>query len=205
MPLFLALAIAAVAPPAGPAFDCRRAALPVERMICADPRLAAYDRAIAALYRTELAKRRRAGAAPAQKAWLAERNLCASPGCVLERHRERFLDLAAAGNMNAQALRRREDPDSSLEIAPVGGGWFMFYATDLWVYPGGSNANTAESGGVFRLAGNRGEFEGGAGCTILFQPLPGRRWQLTEAGKGAGMPCGGGLNTSLSGVYGPEK
>jgi hypothetical protein len=205
IPLAALLALASTPLSPGPAYDCARATLPVERAICADARLAAYDRAVAALYRAELAKRGRAGAAPAQQAWLAERNRCRTPNCLIEGYRERFLDLAGAGGMDAQRLPSEEDRDAFLEIAPIGGGWFMFYATDIWIYPDGNNANTAESRGVFRLAGNRGEFEEEGGCTIRFQPLPRRRWRMTEPEKAAGRPCGGGLNTGFSGIYRPEK
>jgi uncharacterized protein len=203
MMLLAAAALAFAAPGPGPSFDCARAAAPAERMICADPRLAAYDRALAALYRAEAARAGRARAAATQRQWLAERNRCATPDCLLERHHGRFLDLAAADNIDAQMLRSETDRDAFLQIAPIGGGWYMFYATDIWVYPGGGNANTAESGGVFRLAGTTGAFESD-GCRLRFQPLPGRRWRVTESGPD-GDRCAGGLNTSHTGIYGPEK
>lgn len=197
MPWLLAyLAAAAGAAPA-PSFACDRPATYAERSICADPRLAAYDRAMARLYR-----RSAPGAIAAQRRWLAERDRCHDPDCLLERHEERLLELAGDSAFPAPTLRSATDRNASLAVAPLGGGWFMFYATDLWIYPGGGNANTAESAGVFRLEPTGGEYRSADGCAIRFERLSGGRWRLTERSGDDSIPCGG-LNTGYTGLYGP--
>lgn len=202
MSLLLASLVAAAqaAPAPSPSFACARAATYAERAICGDPRLAAYDRAIARLYRASATAR----AAQAQKEWLAERNRCRDTKCLLDRHEGRLFTLAINGAIPGPSLRSETDRDAALEVAPVGGGWFMFVATDLWVYPSGDNANTAETAGVFRLQGSSGEYRSAHGCRIRFDRLPRGRWRLTERGPDAGALCGG-LNTGHSGVYGPGR
>ncbi|WP_109154864.1 lysozyme inhibitor LprI family protein [Azospirillum sp. TSO5] len=74
---------------AEPSFDCKAAATPVEKAICADPKLADADREIADAYKTlqdlsGTADRERLRTE--QRAWLAQRNQCAaapSPGTCL--------------------------------------------------------------------------------------------------------------------------
>lgn len=76
---------------AEPSFDCKAAATPVEKAICADPKLADADREIADAYKTlqdlsGTADRERLRTE--QRAWLAQRNQCAaapSPAPALAR------------------------------------------------------------------------------------------------------------------------
>lgn len=80
--LLLALSLApaaAFAAAAGPSFDCRRAATPVEHEICRKPQLAAFDRRIADLYAQALGllDAEDAGQLRAdQKTWLKFRDDC---------------------------------------------------------------------------------------------------------------------------------
>jgi uncharacterized protein len=200
MPLLLAALVAAAqaVPAPSPSFPCAGAATYAERTICGDAQLAAYDRAIARLYRSSGAGR------AAQQQWLAERDRCRDRDCLLDRHEDRLFVLAARGPFPAPALRSLSDRDARVAVAPIGGGWFMFFATDLWIYPSGDNANTAETAGVFRLQGSSGEYRSRHGCRIRFDRLPRGRWRLTERGPDAGALCGG-LNTGHSGVYGPGR
>lgn len=74
---------------AEPSFDCKAASTPVEKAICADPKLADADREIAGLYKalqdlSAAADRDRLRTE--QRAWLAQRNQCATaatPGSCL--------------------------------------------------------------------------------------------------------------------------
>ncbi|CAO3407860.1 hypothetical protein [Azospirillum largimobile] len=71
---------------AQPSFDCKAASTPVEKTICADPKLADADQEIADAYKTlqslsDAADRERLRAE--QKAWLAQRNQCATAGSGL--------------------------------------------------------------------------------------------------------------------------
>jgi uncharacterized protein len=57
-------------------FDCLKAALPVEQLICSDPQLLRLDGALGdafATYRQRLPEKDRAGALAEQRAWLAQR------------------------------------------------------------------------------------------------------------------------------------
>ncbi len=184
----------AVLAAAVPSFDCTRAAHPVERLICADPALAARDRAVALLYRSRLArdpaKRRR------QSEWLLQtRNACSDAACVREALDDRIADiLAEAGAMPATSLRHAPN-NGRMEIMPVGDGWFLFRITAAWFYQGGDNANTGEAGGVFKLNAGRGHFATGYGCALDFTQRPGG-WDVKEQGHACG-----GLNVTLTGMY----
>lgn len=87
--LALSVTVAVGTARAEPSFDCKAAATPVEKAICADPKLADADREIADTYKTlqdlsGTADRERLRTE--QRAWLAQRNQCAatpSPGACL--------------------------------------------------------------------------------------------------------------------------
>ncbi|WP_236783642.1 lysozyme inhibitor LprI family protein [Azospirillum humicireducens] len=84
--LALSVMIAAGTARAQPSFDCKAASTPVEKAICADPKLADADSEIASAYKTLQSL---SGAADRerlrteQKAWLAQRNQCATAGPAL--------------------------------------------------------------------------------------------------------------------------
>lgn len=83
-------------------FDCRKAATPVERAVCANRDLAEADRQLSSAYRTTTA---RAGDArprleSAQRAWLSRRDrdcgsLAEPGGCLLRTYGRRLLELRA--------------------------------------------------------------------------------------------------------------
>jgi uncharacterized protein len=92
----------------GPSFDCGGARGAAETLVCADPELAALDRAVAGRYRAALAAVRAldAGAAAAedalktiQRGWLGGRDECwkaADPrGCVASAYLRREAELVA--------------------------------------------------------------------------------------------------------------
>ena len=76
-----------------PSFDCRRAGARVERMICAEPRLAALDREMAALFneaRDRGSRRQRAALEDSRDRFLAYRNRCADEDCVAQAYGDRM-------------------------------------------------------------------------------------------------------------------
>lgn len=84
--LALSVMVAGGTAHAQPSFDCKAASTPVEKAICADPKLADADQEIADAYKTlqslsGAADRERLRAE--QKAWLAQRNQCATAGSGL--------------------------------------------------------------------------------------------------------------------------
>jgi uncharacterized protein len=88
----------------GPSFDCAQAALPVEKLICGDGRLAALDRALDRAY--VAAMRRwpddvKTSARAAQRAWIAQRNGCAkrpdATACVTASYQRRLIEVQIQG------------------------------------------------------------------------------------------------------------
>jgi uncharacterized protein YecT (DUF1311 family) len=83
-------------------FDCRRAATPVERAVCANRDLAEADRQLASAYKTTAARAGdgRERLASAQRAWLSRRDrdcgtLAQPDGCLLRAYGRRLLELRA--------------------------------------------------------------------------------------------------------------
>lgn len=88
----------------GPSFDCAQAALPVEKLICAERTLAARDRALGAAYTAAMRQwpddvKTRARAA--QRTWLAQRNACAqrsdATACVTASYQRRLIEVQIQG------------------------------------------------------------------------------------------------------------
>ena len=88
--LLLLAAGSALAAEVTPSFNCAKATLPAEQVICRSGDLALYDRNLAYVYRKSLAAA--AGAARAdlqrgQQAWLRQRNACgADTDCLLSEY-----------------------------------------------------------------------------------------------------------------------
>lgn len=93
------------------AFDCARAATPVEKLICADAILSQADEDLADAYRQVLVGGKQAGAArEAQRRWLAQdRNRCADLACLRASYARRLGALGTARKERAAA-----DPDVAL-------------------------------------------------------------------------------------------
>ena len=82
----------------GPSFPCSKATTTTERTICAVPRLAAMDEALASAYRSAGASNIGAGAARAlredQRKWLRGRDACgADVACLEASYRARADDI----------------------------------------------------------------------------------------------------------------
>ena len=100
-PVFLALALAALADPAlaEPSFDCARAETAVEKEICKDENfgLGERDAILALIYAALKAEGGHDDLLKAQPAWLRKRNACGpDAGCLLNNYDSRLRELAAA-------------------------------------------------------------------------------------------------------------
>lgn len=87
---------AAPAPvPQGPSFDCAKATTQIEKMICADPKLAQADAATVALYKTALAASVNPdGFKQGQTNWRKNvRDACADAACLSRAYQERQREL----------------------------------------------------------------------------------------------------------------
>jgi uncharacterized protein len=94
---FLLLCVAAV-PAFAASFDCRKAAAPVEKTICASPRLSALDEELAAAYAA--ARRSNPSVRDEQKTWIADdRGACAADDaeCLEASYLTRIAALRLAG------------------------------------------------------------------------------------------------------------
>jgi len=101
---------------AAPSFSCSGPLNPTERVICADPDLAALDRAVATTYRNKFDGLPVESASAldevvkslviTQKAWLAYRDSCgADRGCILKAYEVRKASLAAGDNAKTMPCR----------------------------------------------------------------------------------------------------
>jgi uncharacterized protein len=79
---------------ARPSFSCEGAAGQAQRIICADPGLAALDVEIAALYRRARANVvDTSGLADEQSAWLLRRDRCGDAGCLRASYAQRRAEI----------------------------------------------------------------------------------------------------------------
>ena len=103
--LLLAALLAGAPAPRAASFDCRKAATAIEKMICADPALAALDCQLAAAYRRALAISPRPDSIQSdQHSWLArERARCTDAACLKK----------AYGSRARRSSRRRRSPRPS--------------------------------------------------------------------------------------------
>jgi uncharacterized protein len=196
--ILVALAFMASAP----SFDCAKAASNTEKMICADPGLAAADRAMAKLYRGVPRSDRRTRAD--QNDFLHHkfyRTRCSDEACLVEVYEDRIGEL-----FNAARVKRHDYSSAAnhgiLSILPVGGGWYAFSAQALWIGSSPGQVNTAEAAGVFKLVNGRaGRAPAGADdCGWKIRRLPNDRWRLHDWQGSAHATCGG-VNASVAGVY----
>lgn len=117
---YLAIILMAAAAPAmaqkGPSFPCSKATTTTERTICAVPRLAAMDEALASAYRSAGASNIGAGAARAlrdeQRKWLRARDACgADVACLEASYRARADDICSIPVITGVHWHCAEMPD----------------------------------------------------------------------------------------------
>jgi uncharacterized protein len=195
-PLIL-VAAAAATPVAGPSFDCARAANAVERLVCGDERLAAYDRAVALLYARARRGKDAAATVRSQREWLESRARCADLACLVESYRVQLADLANRTSGWGTSFSSRSN-HGDLEIAPVGGGWSVISVNAAWFYPSGKDANTGGLSEVARLGGGHAVL-GDDQCRVSLDAAGPSAWRVRELG-GPDHPCGG-MNVTLDGTY----
>jgi uncharacterized protein len=209
----------------GPSFRCDSALNPAEQLVCGDPELSAYDRALAAQYSSKPASaaRRRA-----QRAWLAERDGCgARRDCIIDAYRRGLsltnllakaetLSRKVAPPDGADLLLQYQSPtrtitpvsdDAVLRIRSLGRGLYAFEVSALYVYDPhdgrGVNASDGGTEGFVYLRNEEGHFGGNADipgeCAVDFTRLPDGAWKLVDT-----AACGG-VGATLTGIYGPDR
>jgi uncharacterized protein len=193
----LMLLAAAAAPAPGPSFDCARAATAVERLICGDERLAAYDRAVALLYASARRGKGRAAAVREQCEWLESRARCADVPCLIESYQVQLNQLGNAATGWGTAFSSRSN-NGTLEIAPLGGGWSVVSINALWFYPSGKDANMGGISEIVRIRDGHAVM-GEEQCRVSLDAAGPSAWRVREL-RGPDHPCGG-MNVTLDGTY----
>lgn len=185
---------------AGPSFACAGASTQVERMICADPALAARDRALAVAYRHSRNARNALPVSP-QAQWLAERNACRTPDCIGAAYDRRFEELMGEVPILPVRFERRGQP-GMLAMVDLGDGWYLFELSALYIYPRHDNVSTGGAAGVVRIDHGRGRWRRpqpdiGEDCNLDFTRSPGG-WSVRQTSF-----CGNGIGVELDGLYRP--
>lgn len=212
-------------PSHAPSFRCADRLSQTEKLICGDPELSAYDRAVTYAY----SKKWRLGefdVASNQRDWLRYRNRCGGErSCVLRAYKEWIRD--ASGTPFKPSLRRVAGPpedigdlllgtlhspsgkvtplgdSGDLSMRALGGDWYLFVASALHFYDpqDGRGANSSDSGaqGLVHLTNGRGTFvedpSDKYSCALEITKLPKGAWKLVEEGV-----CSG-VGSSLTGIY----
>ena len=201
------LLLGAAAPPTiGPSFSCKGALSPSEAAICGDPELAAWDRAVARIYRAGI---KTTDIDPSdQRQWLSRRDECrADQACLLRVYREwPGFDVAATGigRVYERTGTGRRDP-ASLEIMPIHGDWYYFSLIALHQQTDDpASTNTGVYSGVVRLVSGIGTYdEGSEEYSCRFQLERERSgWSISTFGQ---TPKCGGLNVFVDGNYRPVR
>jgi uncharacterized protein len=182
----------------GPSFDCARAMTGVERMICTSPELQALDLGVSIFYASARRGTHAARTLREQRAWLRDRDACASPACLRTALAERLWRLSETVSRDLPAYSD-EDADAELVIADLGAGWYAFGAVGYWHGP---TVNSAAAAGAFRLQNDRGEVAAASDeeCALTLTRLPRDRWRIVANPSLQRMPCGG-MNATVEGTY----
>ena len=193
--------VAAALMVSAPSFNCSKAMTRVEKLICADPELAAMDAVVGLAYRG----RRTAQERKEQREWLQERDKCSDRACLLGSYEERMM-LYFPNKSPGVRHYRSENNDGHLSLLPTTSGWYAFNVVGQWRTPGDS-VNIAMAGGAFRLdkagkASRRPADETDCGWRV--EKLPGD-WWLVRAWPGSENMACGGHNATIDGVYKPSR
>ena len=198
--LLAPLLLAAAGPADSPSFACTGPLNPSEAAICADPELAAWDRAVALLYPIQI---KQGAVTPAeQREWLELRDRCADDRVCLRATYQSWRGFPAPSGYGSRFDRRSGRDIASLEVAPLGGDWYAFSVTAIHIVQDRKGrpltANDGGADGVFRLVAGKGQFDSQPGeemaCRVEFEKQP-SGWWLEDNGQ-----CGG-LNVTLNGEY----
>ena len=202
--LLALLLIGASAIPGRSSFPCKGKLNPAERAICADPELAAWDRAMAKVYR--LIDQSDLGVAERQSAWLAARNRCAGKRpCLLRAYRKWPGFSMPVSGAGLSHHRQGTDPGepADLEVMHIYGNWYYFSVEALFIRDAANgNVNTGSIAGVFALSGGKARFDEEPGqpyvCRFTIEQNGPRFWTIDQSD--AGSQCGG-VGVYLSGEY----
>ena len=202
--LIALLLIGASAVPNRPSFACKGNLSPAERAICADPELAAWDRAMAKVYR--LTDKADQWQNERHSAWLAQRNRCgAKRACLLNAYRKWPGFEVPVGGLGLSLHRQGTDPSEPayLEVMHIYGPWYYFSVEALSIRDAeNGNVNTGSVAGVFALRGNQAWFDQdpgeASGCRFRIIRNAPRHWTIDK--EDVGSLCGG-MGVYLSGDY----
>ncbi|MFM5924758.1 MAG: lysozyme inhibitor LprI family protein [Novosphingobium sp.] len=200
---FVWLLLGAAGPANTPSFSCSGTLTPAEVAICADPELAAWDRAIAMFYPVQ--RKQNQIAIAQQKDWLARRDQCGTDKACLRQAFSDWPGFPAPAGFGAGFDRPARYDTAGLEIAPIGNGWYAFSANAIHMVLDRRGrfvtANEGSIDGVVQLTGGRGHYSAEPGdeysCKIDFTRQPGG-WKLDDNGQ-----CGG-VGVTLTGSYRPR-
>jgi len=124
------------APPAlpnvNPAFDCSKAAVTAEQIICATPELAVLDRFLATLYAMELRRAKNNRQAEEKvdypSGWIAQRNECEDVNCLRQAYSDQLAPTAVgSGFPGFQTFRRKSKAFSEIKVLLGEGGWSLIF------------------------------------------------------------------------------
>jgi hypothetical protein len=177
--------------PIPPSFDCTRAKLRVEQVICADVDLAIRDRALALIYRSMPLKF--PNVRGYQRLWLSKRNSCLTNACIRRAYDERIALWATTGDVSEYF--RHEGYVGGLSIAPIASRWHVFGIGTVGTGPDGKSASV-DLGGVVELKDGSGRWRHSDSCSLEISRI-GRRWHVRQD-PGCGPQFSG---LSLDGQY----
>lgn len=204
--LSMMMLIASIA--GAPSFACGPTNSQVEAAICSDPELAAYDRAMALTY-----PRMKPGLRATQRAWLAERDKCASAkrvqSCIRRAYAGRLTefgmfssDRKAANAVGITFARVKEYGPGELKILDIGGGEFVYYLSftrfNFDRDPDHPDEVSDDTFGVLRMRDGIGRQVATNEC----------RFSLKQHGKGwivSNSDICGGKNNTPDGLYLPVR
>ena len=192
-----------------PSFACTPANAPIEAAICADPELAAYDRAMALAY-----PRMKPALRATQKAWLAERDRCSSVPkvkvCIRRAYTRRLLMEGGVFGTSQKPeratvptyLRSKDDGPGGLALLDVGGGKYVYHLWSTYFSYAYSEDHPQEiSGdlfGVITMRDGVGHDAAANICAVTIKPN-GNAWVVS-----ADSDCLG-LNNNPRGTYVPRR
>jgi hypothetical protein len=202
-PLALLL-IGAAAIPGRPSFSCKGNLSAAERAICADPELAAWDQAMAKVYR--LIDKSDTWQAERHATWLAQRNRCGSKRtCLLGAYRKWPGFSMVVSGVGLSMHRQGTDPaePADLEVMHIYGAWHYFAVDALFIRDAANgNVNTGTVSGVFALRGDKAGFDERPGqpyvCRFTITRNDPRHWTINQSAPES--QCGG-MGVNLSGDY----
>lgn len=194
----LALLAGAGAAAADPSFPCGRAATAAERLVCGDPDLALFDRALAAVYRRARAGHQAAGLVSNERAWLGQRDACGTTACLARSYHAQIEAVSEAID-GGPGRFVRADGQARLIVLDVVGEPAIAFRIDA-TYTGRS-VNVGAVAGAARIAGGTAHYsvdDGGVCAVDLRRSAIG--WVVATVDA---TGCGLGANVRLDGRYAP--